>query len=903
MAEQMASALDAAHEARIIHRDFKSSNVVLLPSQSSLGHSRVVVTDFGLALGMAWEDASESWRGGFIGTPHYMSPEQVSGEAISPASDIYAFGVVLYELATGRLPFFAETALAAALQRLHKSPPPPRTWAPELEPHWDGVLLRCLARLPEERFATAAEAVALLREKTGATITSPSLSDQTALPPQLGHAPMTRRSVAVLAPHSLWARVETAWLSTALAELLSAELATGGQVRVLSGEEVARMRRELVLPETESMAADTLRRIRTHSGVDLVLTGSYLALGHGDASTLRIDLRLQDALTGEAVIRLTEVGTDRELLNLLSRVGGTMRERLGLTPLTSEQFRQVRRTLPDNPEVTRLYAEGLASLRAHDLAAAVKWLEQAIEREPSFALAHSALAAAYQHQFLMERAKVAAHRAFKLSEGLPREDGLLVRARHHEAQAEWTQAIEAYQELLKLSPDTVEYGVALASAQASAGRIQDALATVEELRRLPPPIGNDARIELAVANAKCYSADFAAGHEHAAIAVERARRAGQRGVAANSLVLQAAALRILGHAAQAVGLMGEAERLFNECGNQGGTLRAMVMRAIALWDLVRLREAESVYATVIRRASGFRGSELEADILANASHVYCHLGDLDEGHRLAREAMDLYRRLELIPEMTLVGVQLGMVRRYQGALAEARSLLEQGAHAAREAVGNAYVEGWAHHELGMLLLDQGELSRARSHLERSLALRQDRGLRAFTGETQLSLATLTVAEERPEEALSIAEQALANFVEQHNPTKEGLAHAIVAQVLLAQEDPAAALEAIRNARRLAGQSESFFLMAEVALTSACWVSRHGTLMEREETAQQLLSLVERARAGGLKGIEFQARLVLAELAEAGGSVSAPTAYLDLAREASQLGYTFVGSKAEAAARR
>ena len=74
-------------------------------------------------------------------------------------------------------------------------------------------------------------------------------------------------------------------------------------------------------------------------------------------------------------------------------------------------------------------------------------------------------------------------------------------------------------------------------------------------------------------------------------------------------------------------------------------------------------------------------------------------------------------------------------------------------------------------------------------------------------------------------------------------------------------------------------------------------------MEREESAQQLLSLVERARAGWLKGIELQARLALAELAEAGGQGPAPTAYLDIAREASQLGYISVGNKAEAGARR
>ncbi|MFL5347080.1 MAG: protein kinase domain-containing protein [Hyalangium sp.] len=902
LAEQMASALDAAHEAQIVHRDFKSSNVVLLQSRPSSTYARVVVTDFGLALGMAWKDTSESWRGGFIGTPSYMAPEQVRGEAVSPASDIYSFGVVLYEMATGRLPFIAETVMATALQRLQGPPPPPRTWAPELEPHWDQVLLRCLAQSPRERFATASEVVDALRGKSGTFVAAPPLPGPAA-PANPAPVPVTRKVVAVLAPHSLWARAETAWMSTAFAEMLSAELAAGGQVRLLSGEEVAQMRRELALPESESFSADTLRRIRAHSGADLVLSGTYLALGHGESSTLRMDLRLQDSSTGEASIRLTEVGTERELLTFLSRVGSTLRERLGLMPLTSEEVHQVRHTMPASAEVTRLYAEGLACLRAHDVAAAVKWLEQVTEREPTFALAHSALAAAYQRSSFMERAKVAARRAFELSQGLPPEERLLVRARHHEAQAEWTQAIEAYQQLLECSPDTVEYGVALVSAQVCAGQVRDALATVEALRRLPPPMGNDSRIDLAAANAQAFSSDFTGSYHYASVAVDKARQAGQGGIAATALLMQSGSLRNLGNVTHAASLLEEAERLFLESGNHGGALRAMYQRAITLVDRGKLREAESVYGTAIRRVSSFRGSELEADILANAAWVYCHLGDLAEALRLIREAMELYRRLELIPEVTHYSIQLGMVRRHQGAMEEARHLLEQAAQAAREAVGDEFTEAWAQYELGQLFFDQGELSRARAHLDRALLLRRGRRLQAFAAETELSLARVAVEEGKPDEALRVLEQVLAAYAEPRTPDKEGLARAIMAQALLAKESLGAAREAIVQARSLAGQSENFVIMAEVALTYARCLSRSGTLLEREETSRHLQALFARARQGGLKSVELQARLALAELEETVGEVSLQATYLAIAGDANQLGYMTIARRAEAATRR
>ncbi|MGZ3459558.1 MAG: protein kinase domain-containing protein, partial [Archangium sp.] len=431
LAEQMAAALDAAHAAQIIHRDFKSSNVMLVPAPSVPGGQRAVVTDFGLARGAVIEgDGTASREGQLVGSPAYMSPEQVEGHPLSPASDIYSFGVVLFEMMTGRRPFVADTPMATAVRRLHAPPPSPRELVPELPPSWERVLLRCLERQPGARFASAAEAVSALRG--GESGAAPALvapvsarrSNRTARParhyapksnPPPGLAvtqPMARRVVAVLAPRNLMARAESAWLSTALAEMLSAELAEGEQMRLLSGEGVAQMRRDLELPDEEGFAAATLRRMRAHSGVDLVLTGAYLVQGREQDARLRLHLRLQEATTGETLAHLTEVGEECELLELVSRVGAALRKRLGLEPLTTEQAHGVRSAMPEAPEAARLYAEGLAALRGHDAATAVERFERVVERAPAFAPAHSALAAAFQCLFQEEAAKGAARRAF-----------------------------------------------------------------------------------------------------------------------------------------------------------------------------------------------------------------------------------------------------------------------------------------------------------------------------------------------------------------------------------------------------------------------------------------------------------------------------------------------------------
>lgn len=883
LAEQMASALDAAHAVQIIHRDFKSSNVVLMPSVASPASFRVVVTDFGLAMALAREkDGSAPWAGDFIGTPSYMSPEQVRGESVSPASDIYSFGLVLYELATGRLPFVAETPLATATQRLDAPPAPPRTWVPELEPQWDSALLRCLAMRPQDRFATAAEVVAALRAVPRPVTIAVS-------------APRARRSVAVFNPRSLRASPETAWLSTALAEVLSAELSASGQVRLLSGEEVARMRRELSLPEEEGFARETLGRIRAHSQVDLVLTGTYLALGPAGAATLRLDLSLRDAGSGETVAHLTEVGSEQDLLALLSRVGSMLRQHLGLEPLTPEQALRVREAMPSHPEAARLYAEGLSALRDYEAALAVERLQQVVEREPGFALAHSALAAAYQALFLAERAKKAARRAFELSEGLSPEERWLVQARHHEAQADWVPAIEAYRELVKLCPDSVEYGTALASAQVSAGKPREALATIEALRRLPAPLSDDARIDLVNASATSLTADFEASRKHAGLAVEKACHAGQWVLAASALISESFAIRNLGNPVQAVGLAAEAGQLFLKAGDRGGAIRAMLGEAIALVDLMRLRDAERVTAEALQLLQDYRGSLLEGEARGIAGWLHCHLGDLDAAQRLTREALTIYQRLEMPAEQSYCGIQGAVVLRHQGVLEEAQRQLEAGCRAA-QANGDDYTQAWAQQELGLLFMDRGYRLQARSRLERALTLRQARGFKAFVIETELELSKLALEEGLPEQAMALAEQARAFYAEQLNRDREGLAHAQLARVFQVKGETSKAHQALARAQALAAHSEDMFIQADVLLTRAA-MAPLGSPVEQAEAERQLQGFIGRVQKGGLKGLELRAWLSLRILSRARDVEGARTAFLEIEVEATRLGYLTLAQQA------
>jgi tetratricopeptide (TPR) repeat protein/tRNA A-37 threonylcarbamoyl transferase component Bud32 len=156
---QMASALSAAHQAGIVHRDFKPSNVILAKNESG---PKAIVSDFGLARSSsAEEDASLTDTGRLVGTPAYMSPEQLTGGAITPATDIYALGLVIYEMLTGQKAFPGNTT-AAALKRLAEPAPSLSKRLPGLDPRWSDTVAKCLELQPERRFKTALEVAGVL---------------------------------------------------------------------------------------------------------------------------------------------------------------------------------------------------------------------------------------------------------------------------------------------------------------------------------------------------------------------------------------------------------------------------------------------------------------------------------------------------------------------------------------------------------------------------------------------------------------------------------------------------------------------------------------------------------------------------------------------------------------------
>ncbi|HYG26905.1 MAG TPA: protein kinase, partial [Caulobacteraceae bacterium] len=153
---RVAEALDIAHRRNIIHRDIKPSNILLTTEEDP------VVADFGIAKMMQAESAELTSAGTIMGTPLYMAPEQIKGDHVDGRADLYALGVVLYQLLTGRTPFNGDT-LTVITKQLHEPPPPLRTSTPDLPAPLEAVVLRALSKNPAERFRTGTEFAAAIR--------------------------------------------------------------------------------------------------------------------------------------------------------------------------------------------------------------------------------------------------------------------------------------------------------------------------------------------------------------------------------------------------------------------------------------------------------------------------------------------------------------------------------------------------------------------------------------------------------------------------------------------------------------------------------------------------------------------------------------------------------------------
>lgn len=455
--------LQAAHAVGVVHRDVKPANVLLA------GHGRVVVTDFGVAQ-MA---LAETGRGGSpSGTLAYMAPEQVRGEAAGPSADVYAAGVMMFELLTGHQPWRGDTAYDIAVARLQGQAPDPRTLIPGLDKSLSGVVLRCLQREPSERWPDAQSLASALQAAMPGT-------DVDALPAVMtGRAPILaplRPRVAVLPFQSVGGAQDDP-LAEGLTEDLIGALSAVRDLRVLSRRVSLRFRDD---PRDACLLGEEL-------AVDAILEGSVRRTATG----VRINVRLVRVADGSAPWSQRFDRTLAELLIVQDEIAAHVAAVLGVRAVQSPRL-----VLPD-PMALELYVRGrqaYQAMRPDQIRHAVLLLQDAVTRAPLDASLGAAYALALVRQWYMELEPGAgvlaevlkiAQDAVDMAPDLGDAHLAVAMVLYHQGQA--AGAARALRQAVACSPSLAEAHELLGSLLVEIGRSQDGVRRLEMATELDP---------------------------------------------------------------------------------------------------------------------------------------------------------------------------------------------------------------------------------------------------------------------------------------------------------------------------------------------------------------------------------------------------------------------------------
>ncbi len=534
--------------------------------------------------------------------------------------------------------------------------------------------------------------------------------------------PLPRRSIAVLSLKGLAAPPEFDWLSTALAETLTTELGASPELRMISVENVALIRRELSLPASTNLTAKTLGDLRRNLACDLVLIGSYLPLN----GQIRLDVKLIDASSGEIVAFASQTDAEKNLLDLVPRTGALLRSKLGIGPLETEQAASLRGSVSANQEAMRLYFHGLTKLREHDGTAAQKSLSQALAADPDFTLAHSALAAAWRQLGYDQKAKQEAKRAFDLSGRLSREERLRVEAQYYETSPEWLKASETYRSLWRFFPDNIEYALQLGSVEFYLNNPGEMLRIADRLRALPPPANADPRIDLLESTAAHLLSDYPRALRAASRAAREAESRKAPVLLASARLKEGNNTDFLGDPDKAREYYAEAARLYESVGDRGQAAYTLRLDAEILVRQGELQKAEEEFAKALAATRSIGFVRMTARVLLGYGNLERQRGNLPAARKMMEEALALTRQTEdktILPNL-LNGH--GQVLSLQGENKMARSDFEESLRTVR-ASGNRAGVSEALTQIATLDAATGNLAAARAGLEESIALK--RGLR------------------------------------------------------------------------------------------------------------------------------------------------------------------------------
>jgi pentatricopeptide repeat protein len=452
--QQVAEGLGEAHKLGVIHRDLKPGNIMI----DKEGQAKIM--DFGIA--RAIREKGITMAGALVGTPEYMSPEQVEGKEADPRSDIYALGVILFEMVTGQVPFEGKTAFSIAAKHKTEPPPIPKKLAPQIPEGLSKLILRCLEKDKAKRYQTAEELISDLSLVEDALPTAERVvpKRKTATHREITVKFELRRFVIPVAAvlilgvggFLLWRNVINRplpplpsakptiavlylknnsgdptldiWKEN-LPTLLAAGLNQSRYLRVLDDPTVYGILTKLNLVSSGKYTADELKRIAAEGGATHLLSGNYFTA----SGKFIVNLSLIDAKTGNVVKPIQEEAPNKDAVyNSVDVLVKKIKLALNIPEqlIDEDIYKMMGDVSSKNPQALQKYVEAVRFSQNYEDDKATKALERAVELDPEFAMAYVMLGRICGGQGDYFKEFQCLTKAYELRDKLPEKDRLIV---------------------------------------------------------------------------------------------------------------------------------------------------------------------------------------------------------------------------------------------------------------------------------------------------------------------------------------------------------------------------------------------------------------------------------------------------------------------------------------------